>query len=86
MLVTPSEMVTDVKLLQDANAALPMLVTEDGMMTDVKSLHSQKVVSPMAVTLYVTPSCWTLAGMVTEPVYRLSPEVTSTSSVPAKTL
>ena len=39
MLVTPSGIVTDVKLLQPEKARSPMLVTLSGMVTDVKPVQ-----------------------------------------------
>ena len=42
MLVTPSGMVTEVKLSQPKKASSPMLVTLSGMVTEVKALQSEK--------------------------------------------
>ena len=58
MYVTLSGIVTDVILLQCANADDPMLVTLDGIVTDVNPLQSSNAEDPMLVT----PS-----GIVTSP-------------------
>ena len=58
MLVTPSDIVTDVRPLQLENALLPMLVTLDGIVTEVRPLQPENALSSMLVTL---------AGMITFP-------------------
>ena len=42
MLVTPSPMLTKVKLLQYQKARSPMLVTPSGMVTEVRLLQPEK--------------------------------------------
>ena len=42
MVVTPSGMVTEVRLLQPEKAELPMEVTPSGMVTEVRPLQSRK--------------------------------------------
>jgi hypothetical protein len=54
---TPSEIVTDVRLLQYENAASPMLVTLPGIVTEVSFSHSENAELPIIVTL---------SGIVTE--------------------
>ena len=50
MLVTPSGIVTLVRLEHSENALRPMLVTLFGIVTLVRFLHTQNAISPMLVT------------------------------------
>ena len=50
MLVTPSEMINDVKPAQRLNALLSMLVTEEGIVTDVNSPQFWNALLLMLVT------------------------------------
>ena len=51
MLVTPSGIITEVKLVQPQNASFPMLVTLEGILTDVNPLQPLNAELPMLVTL-----------------------------------
>ena len=49
-MVTPSGIVTDVKLVQSQNAYFPMEVTLEGIVTEVKLVQSSNAYAPMEVT------------------------------------
>ena len=80
MVVTPSPMVTDFRLLQSVKAFLPMDSTLLGIVTDVRPVHSLNAPSPMEVTPLpilmdfmplqppnaLMPIDFTLSGMVME--------------------
>jgi hypothetical protein len=42
MKVTESGMLTDVRLVHDPKAEVPMIVTESGMLTDERLVHLKK--------------------------------------------
>jgi hypothetical protein len=67
MLVTPFPIVTLVKLVQPANAPLPMLVTLLGIVTLVSLVQSENAFSPMLVT----GRPLIVLGMVTAPLEQL---------------
>ena len=75
-----------VRLLQRMKAASSILVTPSGRVMVVRLLHSQKAPYPMLATLYCTSLWVTVAGMVMEPEYLLSPLVTSAKRVPSSRL
>jgi hypothetical protein len=72
MLVTLPGMVTEVRLVQTANAASPMLVTLLGMVMEIRLEQPEKADSPIPVTVYLTPPVVTVTGIFTVLVLALS--------------
>ena len=66
MLVTPSAMITFVRLLQLSKANSPMLVTLFGIVTSVKLLQASKALFPMLVTGF-PPSSAGMSTLLSEP-------------------